>query len=269
MEIRSRLCGLAFRHRSALLALLAALPAIRLLEAGEVDVGLTMFGLVLMIAGAAVRLVSIRSIGKSARVNRARASTLQTSGMYAHVRNPLYLANGAIGMGLTALAGSWDGVAVVLLGCVVVYGLAVRHEEAVLGELFGSDYARYAAQVPRWLPRLRPAGASPSDPVPWAETLSREWRLVVGLPLGTAALLLVRSTVLGVWLTRTVEGLASLLHLPPAGLLIGVTLVVASLNALATEHKVRRKAAKRAAMGNDSNEPTNRSDDEAAPTSPP
>lgn len=81
---------------------------------------------------------------------------LVTSGPYAYVRNPLYLANGLIGLGITLLSGIlW---AIVLFGGIFafLYGSVVRAEEAFLEEKFGEAYREYARYVPRFFPRLTP-----------------------------------------------------------------------------------------------------------------
>jgi protein-S-isoprenylcysteine O-methyltransferase Ste14 len=80
-----------------------------------------------------------------------RASALVTGGVYWLTRNPMY-----VGMALFLTA--W---VVYLSALLPVAGVAVfvayithfqiRPEEQVLSELFGEDYARYAARVRRWL----------------------------------------------------------------------------------------------------------------------
>ncbi len=95
---------------------------------------------------------------------------LVTSGPYAYVRNPLYLANGLIGLGIAFLSGVlWT---LVLFGgiFVVLYGPIVQAEEAFLEEKFGEAYREYARCVSRFFPRLTPypkRRGSFSFPVLW------------------------------------------------------------------------------------------------------
>lgn len=241
------LTELVFRHRSALLALTGFTIGALALEAPAPAAAEVSLALALAVAGAAVRVWGIRVLGKRARVHTAGANALQTAGPYARVRNPLYLANGAITVGVGLLAAGPWGAAAAFAGVALVYGLAVRHEEAALAELFRGDYVAYAARVPRWLPLLclraaaDPAGASP--PVTWPEVLSRERRLVLGLPPTLALILLVRLDVIP--LVARVEDVASWLGVPALALVLAVGAVGALANAAATERKLRRWRARR------------------------
>jgi protein-S-isoprenylcysteine O-methyltransferase Ste14 len=83
-------------------------------------------------------------------------SRLVVLGPYRHVRNPMISGVLAILLGEAALAGSvplllwFAGV----LAVNAVYLPLV--EEPGLRKRFGTDYDAYRANVPRWLPRLRP-----------------------------------------------------------------------------------------------------------------
>ena len=77
-------------------------------------------------------------------------------GLYRFSRNPMYLGVLTLVLGWSVLAGSW-GVAV--YWCVLALGFHLRtiwYEERRLAELFGVDWERYRAAVPRWRPRLTP-----------------------------------------------------------------------------------------------------------------
>jgi len=81
---------------------------------------------------------------------------LVTTRPYRHVRNPMYMGILLILVGEAVLFGS-----LVLLAWAIVvaagFHLAVtRYEEPGLRERFGPEYELYLAEVPRWLPRLRP-----------------------------------------------------------------------------------------------------------------
>ncbi|MEO6867186.1 MAG: isoprenylcysteine carboxylmethyltransferase family protein [Gaiellales bacterium] len=76
---------------------------------------------------------------------------LLTSGPYRISRNPIYL-----GMLLTLLAwAAWLGQPLTLLGplmfIVVIQRRIIRHEERMLSEQFGEQYAAYRGRVRRWL----------------------------------------------------------------------------------------------------------------------
>jgi protein-S-isoprenylcysteine O-methyltransferase Ste14 len=81
---------------------------------------------------------------------------LVVAGPYRHVRNPMISGVLTVLLGQAALFGSlpllvWFGAVFALNA---IYFPLV--EEPGLRQRFGEDYERYRANVPRWLPRLRP-----------------------------------------------------------------------------------------------------------------
>lgn len=78
-------------------------------------------------------------------------SELITTGIYGLMRHPLYASMMAMGLGWAFLWSSLPalGIAVVLIGFLHA---KARYEERLLREKF-SDYARYAAGVPRYFPK--------------------------------------------------------------------------------------------------------------------
>jgi protein-S-isoprenylcysteine O-methyltransferase Ste14 len=76
--------------------------------------------------------------------------------LYRHVRNPQYIGVVLVLLGEALFVGS-----LLLLGYAaffaIGYHLFVRlYEEPTLKRLFGEDYARYCASVPRWIPKRGP-----------------------------------------------------------------------------------------------------------------
>lgn len=82
-----------------------------------------------------------------------RTKTLATSGSYKYVRHPQYVAFTAIMLGFLL---QWPTLPTVIMFPILVYTyyrLSLREESAVEAE-FGEKYRKYAAQVPRFIPRL-------------------------------------------------------------------------------------------------------------------
>jgi len=113
-------------------------------------------GGVLVAAGLALHLASKGAL----RQNRE----LATAGPYRWTRHPFYLANLVIDVGLGVAIAQPLLLAAYLPVWMHVYGATMRREEALLRSLFGDAYGRYAARVPRLLPRRRPAPRDPGDP---------------------------------------------------------------------------------------------------------
>lgn len=86
-----------------------------------------------------------------------RIHTLATTGPYAVVRHPQYAGFVFIMMGFLV---QWPTILTVAMFPVLVYmyvRLARKEEREALTE-FGADYARYAAQVPAFIPRANSTG---------------------------------------------------------------------------------------------------------------
>ncbi len=84
-------------------------------------------------------------------VNPYRPSrVLVTTGIFAYVRNPMYVGLALLVAGIAvALASDWTLVMLVVAALLVHFGV-VRREERYLEAKFGEAYRRYMADVPRY-----------------------------------------------------------------------------------------------------------------------
>jgi protein-S-isoprenylcysteine O-methyltransferase Ste14 len=119
---------------------------------------LVVLGVVLLAAGlfvlvqAFVRFV-VEGVGTPAPV--APTEHLVVGGLYRHVRNPMYLALGAIVTGQALILGR-PALLLYAAAVLAVTSTFVRvYEEPVLQEQFGAEYDAYRRAVPGWWPRLR------------------------------------------------------------------------------------------------------------------
>jgi protein-S-isoprenylcysteine O-methyltransferase Ste14 len=80
---------------------------------------------------------------------------LTTTGPYVYIRNPCYVANMLMLMGVTFLSELLWFAPLMLVYCAIVYNFVVRYEEAKLIKKYGTLYVDYFTRVPRWFPRLR------------------------------------------------------------------------------------------------------------------
>jgi len=120
---------------------------------------LTALGIALAIVGEAVRFLTLGQVpeGTSGQGTRLEASALNTQGPYAHVRNPLYLGNLGICLGLLLIAHRAWAYAIGISFFLLQYFFIIRAEESFLQEQYGGRFQRYTELVPRWIPRLTPA----------------------------------------------------------------------------------------------------------------
>ena len=83
------------------------------------------------------------------------ADSLVTGGPYALSRNPIYLGNTLLVLGLgLALANGWL-MAAAFAAAFATDRLAARREEAHLAARFGAAFEAYRARVPRWIGAVR------------------------------------------------------------------------------------------------------------------
>lgn len=114
------------------------------------------FGSIVLVAGCALHLWSKGCLRQDLE--------LTTSGPYRWTRNPFYLANLVIDLGLCVVIARWWLPLLVLPAWWMVYRPRILEEERRLAEIFGAPYRRYAAALPRLLPTLRPLPASAAGP---------------------------------------------------------------------------------------------------------
>lgn len=86
-----------------------------------------------------------------------KRKSLTRSGPYAHTRNPLYLGSLFLLLGACTAARSPILWAIFLPFYVVIHVLVIRGEQELAARTFPDEFAAYAASVPAFLPRLRPA----------------------------------------------------------------------------------------------------------------
>lgn len=94
--------------------------------------------------------------GRGTPAPPAPTETLVVSGLYRHVRNPMYVAVIAIILGQALFFAS---VGVAVYAAVVfaaVHGFVVAYEEPTLSDAYGAQYEAYRRGVPRWIPRPTP-----------------------------------------------------------------------------------------------------------------
>ena len=95
-----------------------------------------------------------RGLGTPAPIAPTRR--LIVTGLYRHVRNPMYVAVFASIAGQALLLGSAPLLAYGAAVWAAFHLFVLGYEEPTLRRQFPDDYAAFVRNVPRWLPRLRP-----------------------------------------------------------------------------------------------------------------
>jgi protein-S-isoprenylcysteine O-methyltransferase Ste14 len=109
-------------------------------------------GLLFVAGGVALAITGARTFRSTGtNVNPSQpALQLVTTGIYTHLRNPMYVGLGLMVAGIgVGSASDWTLILLVPAALVMHYGV-VRREEAYLTRKFGGAYQTYMAKVPRY-----------------------------------------------------------------------------------------------------------------------
>jgi protein-S-isoprenylcysteine O-methyltransferase Ste14 len=123
--------------------------------------------LLLVVPGVWLRAWAAGYVRKNAELTR--------TGPYAYTRNPLYLGSMMIAFGFAAAAAGWVILVALAVLFAVIYVPTIQSEEAWLREHF-SEFADYAAKVPRLFPRLTPASFPDSQNASGGRFSWQQWR---------------------------------------------------------------------------------------------
>jgi protein-S-isoprenylcysteine O-methyltransferase Ste14 len=148
-----------FKHRNWLfIAFYAALflPSPRLFPPGKEGWAIGI-GLLITVLGQLVRglTIGLAYIVRGGKEGKPYAEGLVTEGIFKHCRNPLYVGNIGMLLGVGILANSLYYVAIVIPLFLFIYQAIVLAEENFLRGKFGPGFDRYCQDVNRWWPRLQ------------------------------------------------------------------------------------------------------------------
>jgi protein-S-isoprenylcysteine O-methyltransferase Ste14 len=181
-----------FRYRNALFPLIFAIGALTLrprimFDSPVVDRFLVLTGMVIALLGQAIRLVTIGFdyIHRGGQDGQVYAGSLVRGGVYGITRNPMYVGNALISIGMTMHFGSPLGYVVVIPLFLFVYQAIVAAEEAYLRNKFGAEYDQYEKSVNRYVPALsRLREAFTGMRFDWRKSIKKDLGTVVGLTIG-------------------------------------------------------------------------------------
>jgi protein-S-isoprenylcysteine O-methyltransferase Ste14 len=140
-----------------------------------------------LICGMAVALCGLLLRGYAAGHLR-KHQQLATSGPYAFTRNPLYLGSVLLAGGFSVASHSWISTLLLAAYLAIFYPAVIGREQAELRASYGEAFAKYAAQVPAFWPRLTPAVAS-TERFSWPlYRQNREYEAAIGLAVAMAIL---------------------------------------------------------------------------------
>ena len=197
-----------FKYRNAIFPIFFVLAALigrpRIVETRALNRLIGHGGIVVALLGQAVRLLTVgsASIDRGGKRGRVYANRLLQSGLYAVIRNPLYVSDVLIALGITMVAGAPFIDFIVLPLFLFIYQAIIAAEETYLQRKFGTRYARYCARVPRFLPSMRHL-------MPALTHLQWDWRRGLRKEMSTMTGLVIGLILFPVWRTYFLKGPAA------------------------------------------------------------
>ena len=119
-------------------------------------------GLLITITGQLIRgaTIGLAYIVRGGKEGKVYANELVTQGIFNHCRNPLYVGNILMLLGVGVLSNSLLYVAVIMPLFLFIYQAIVLAEENFLRNKFKASFDNYCARVNRWIPSLKGIGAT-------------------------------------------------------------------------------------------------------------
>lgn len=117
-------------------------------------------GLFITILGQLIRglTIGLAYIVRGGKEGKPYAEGLVTEGIFTHARNPLYVGNILMLLGVGILANSLFYVGIMMPIFLFIYQAIVLAEENFLRGKFGASFDAYTKKVHRWLPNLKGIG---------------------------------------------------------------------------------------------------------------
>jgi protein-S-isoprenylcysteine O-methyltransferase Ste14 len=127
--------------------------------------------------GLALRVLTVGFVPRASsgrNTHEQRAETLNTTGSYAVVRNPLYLGNYLVLLGFSLATKVWWFPVIASLGFALYYERIIWAEERFLQRKFAEAFTQWAETTPAFLPDIR-LWRRPELPFSFRAVLRREY----------------------------------------------------------------------------------------------
>ena len=111
-------------------------------------------GFLFMVAGQTLRWISASYLWGNHVVTKLGADYCCVSGPYAYIRNPLYLGNFIVDIGICIALNVWYFYIIFFAEFFFLYSIIIPYEEKFLQDKFGDVYADYKSHIRRFIPGL-------------------------------------------------------------------------------------------------------------------
>ncbi len=146
-----------FHYRNILLPVIFLLILVPAPELLTNPTHALVIGLGISILGQLIRFLTIGLVYiiRGGQNRKIHAEGLVTTGIFSHCRNPLYVGNVLVGIGMGVASNSVLFFSVITPVIIFVYIAIISAEENFLRGKFGVAFDEYAKKVNRWIPDLR------------------------------------------------------------------------------------------------------------------
>lgn len=178
-------------------------------------------GLIVTLSGQSLRVavIGLAYIVRGGRNRQVYADNLVIEGFFAHCRNPLYVGNLLVFIGLMLIHGSPYFILIGSAFYIFAYMAITAAEEQFLHQKFGEEYEEYCRNVPRFIPRFQ--GLSKT-----MQQMEFDWQRVIRKEYGSTFTWMTCALALFLWETRYNLGTEAFhAKLPVAGCIFGVVLI--------------------------------------------
>lgn len=113
---------------------------------------LWVIGFIFVLSGLAFRIHSAGYLHGRHIVTKIEAEFFCASGPYSYIRNPLYLGNFVVDLGIVITFNIWWLFPVYFAEFIFLYSIIIPYEEKFLKKQFGKTYEEYKSQIPAVFP---------------------------------------------------------------------------------------------------------------------
>jgi len=148
-----------FKHRSftPIPLIIFVFVIFKPVDLGDKNGLINLSGIFISFLGEIIRIITVgySFTGTSGREPFLRADALNTTGIYAIIRNPLYIGNFLMFTGIVIVYANVSAVFVFALFLILQYYFIILSEENFLQEKYGESYETYCRQVKRIIPGFK------------------------------------------------------------------------------------------------------------------
>ena len=121
-----------------------------------INYSIYVIGVVIILAGAIIRWISIIQLSSAFTVNVVIANNhkLKTNGVYKYVRHPSYLGLLLIMFGFSVSMNSYISILIITIPMLLAILYRIKVEEEILEAEFGSEYSNYKNSTKKLFPGL-------------------------------------------------------------------------------------------------------------------